>query len=241
MSAKSKYKVGDKVTIKGRDWYEKHKNDAGTVYMESTHFTNTFVGLMAKYCGKEAVITHVDDDLEDEYRIDIDNGDFLWSCYMFEEPIQEESIKDLFKSLSELNIWEDLEEYTQRRIQMLYQEGNDREKLVLEKLFGTERVCLVNTWRDFERLNPIYEWNPEGAYKNKLDVLKKIQLLIDKFFGGIPDGSSPVISRITRTGAIIEVMTNDDNYVPGILDFNWPSEAARFIKYNRDLVDMFYN
>lgn len=75
-----KYKVGDKVRIKSLEWYNENKN----AYMNVAHddYSNSFVRLMAAYCGMEANITEVEGS---HYILDVDNGDWWWQDFMFEE------------------------------------------------------------------------------------------------------------------------------------------------------------
>lgn len=74
-----KYKVGDKVRIKSLEWYEKHHDYRGRIYINSEAF---FSSCMVEYCGKEAIIKEVN---ETSYKIDIDNQFWNWSDGMFED------------------------------------------------------------------------------------------------------------------------------------------------------------
>lgn len=81
-----KYKVGDRVKIKSLNWYNYNKEHYNRVcggYLD-------FVSNMSEYCGKEATITEV---VNDYYRIDIDNKHWKWLDYMFEETMEERTIK----------------------------------------------------------------------------------------------------------------------------------------------------
>lgn len=60
----AKYKVGDKVRVKSRGWYEENKDKYGDVKCILFFFSS-----MAKYCGKTATITQINDN--GFYRIDI--------------------------------------------------------------------------------------------------------------------------------------------------------------------------
>lgn len=85
-----KHKVGDKVRIKSREWYEKNKNRAGDILCGGTFFVDD----MVCYCGNIATIASVDR----IYRLDIDNSEFEWSDEMFEdnEPqVSEILLKDI--------------------------------------------------------------------------------------------------------------------------------------------------
>ena len=43
-----KYKVGDKVRIKSKDWYEKNKDEGGYIKLSQRYFNED----MCMYCGK---------------------------------------------------------------------------------------------------------------------------------------------------------------------------------------------
>lgn len=75
-----KYKVGDKVRVKSKTWYQANTNGKG--YIDTNP---SFVPSMSEHCGKIATITHVDD--EGDYHIDIDPNDYFWSDEMFEETL----------------------------------------------------------------------------------------------------------------------------------------------------------
>ena len=77
-----KYKVGNIVQIKSLDWYKKNKDEDGWVKEERL---SSFVFNMSEYCGMKAKITAV---LYNYYFIDIDNGEWCWCDYMFEEGIR---------------------------------------------------------------------------------------------------------------------------------------------------------
>ena len=79
-----KHKVGDVVTIKSSEWYDKHKNKSGII---PKGFGN-FVSDMSKRCGKKAKIEEYfgeDDNDEERYLIDIDGGKWIWRDWMFED------------------------------------------------------------------------------------------------------------------------------------------------------------
>ena len=75
-----KYKVGDKVRIKSLEWYNERKNWLGHVAHDD--FYNTFVSSMSPYCGMTANITEVEGS---HYILDVDNGNWWWQDFMFEE------------------------------------------------------------------------------------------------------------------------------------------------------------
>lgn len=73
-------KVGDFVTIKPFDWYDKNKDAAGNIYKECY---NSFTPGMSKYCGEVAMITHV---IWGYYHINLDSSYYNWELYMFNLP-----------------------------------------------------------------------------------------------------------------------------------------------------------
>lgn len=52
-----KYKVGDKVKIKSREWYEEYKSQCGAIKCKGA----CFVPEMAQYCGRTATIIAIGD------------------------------------------------------------------------------------------------------------------------------------------------------------------------------------
>ena len=82
-----KFKVGDKVRIKSKDWYEKNRNFGRYIGLPLDDFNY----LMAKHCGEIATITEI---LEDSvYKIDIDKDNFNWTDKMFEEDFDFKQLK----------------------------------------------------------------------------------------------------------------------------------------------------
>ena len=73
-----KYKKGDKVKIRSRQWYYENTNGCGNIVMKP----QTFVKEMATLCGQTATITCVK---ERCYHIDIDAGCWSWTDDMFED------------------------------------------------------------------------------------------------------------------------------------------------------------
>lgn len=86
-----KHKVGDKVRIKSKEWYEKNKNRAGDILCGGMFF----VGDMDCYCGKIATITEANV----TYKIDIDDHEFSWTDEMFEDEAPHPS-EDLLKDIA---------------------------------------------------------------------------------------------------------------------------------------------
>lgn len=97
----AKYKVGDKVRVKSKEWYDKNKSTSGTVYTEGENFVDN----MAIYCGSVARVTSLHD--KDEYFIDIDNGEWIWHEDTLEDiPTTEQSTlyTDLANAINKLVI-----------------------------------------------------------------------------------------------------------------------------------------
>lgn len=79
-------KVGDKVRIKSRAWYEKWKDENGIVDVPYT-----FVEKMSMYCGKIMTIRSV----FSGFYLQEDDGAYTWSSDMFEEVYPQESSKEV--------------------------------------------------------------------------------------------------------------------------------------------------
>ena len=86
-----KHKVGDKVRIKSKEWYEKNKNRAGDILCGGTFF----IEAMERYCGETATITSIDK----TYNINIDDNEFSWTDEMFEDEAPHPS-EDLLKDIA---------------------------------------------------------------------------------------------------------------------------------------------
>lgn len=105
-----KYKVGDRVKIKSREWYEENKI-GDSIDLGGRRFNK----YMASYCGREAIITDVSEGWEKGYRyaIDIDNGEYSWDDDMIEclvldnaekTQISEQLIKDIAEVIKSHNL-----------------------------------------------------------------------------------------------------------------------------------------
>lgn len=75
-----KRKIGDKVRIRSKEWYEQNKNEHGLI----TETQPNFVSSMSRYCGRIATIIEIDED--GDYKIDLDPN-YYWSDKMFEETL----------------------------------------------------------------------------------------------------------------------------------------------------------
>ena len=121
-----KHKVGDKVRIKSREWYEKNKNISGEIFCGGT----LFISAMHRYCGNVATIISVGG----IYRLDIDNTKFGWSDEMFEndEPqVSETLLKDIANVIKSHNMG----------VSISAQDG----KLIIEPLKVDEDDLPINT------------------------------------------------------------------------------------------------
>lgn len=85
-----KYKVGDKVRIKSLDWYNKNKNEHGSVNCPPY----TFLAIMCHCCGKIYTINSVDN-FAKKYTMTEDGGHFDWTDEMI-EGIAEEKYQPKF-------------------------------------------------------------------------------------------------------------------------------------------------
>jgi len=78
-----KYKVGDKVRIRSKEWIDAQpKSEDGAIELE----TNDIVPRMFEYAGKTATITKINEVLCN-YKLDIDDGHWSWTDEMFERII----------------------------------------------------------------------------------------------------------------------------------------------------------
>lgn len=83
-------KVGDKVEIKSREWYEKWKNSGGDVPV-SYYFTKS----MAKHCGRVLTVKEVKLGSQGWlFKLEEDENGKNWSLEMFEEVYPQESSKE---------------------------------------------------------------------------------------------------------------------------------------------------
>lgn len=82
-------KVGDKVKIKSREWYEKWKKQTGSVPV-----LYSFTEAMAKHCGRVLTVKEVSFGSRDRrFRLEEDEKGKSWSLEMFEEVYPQESSK----------------------------------------------------------------------------------------------------------------------------------------------------
>lgn len=74
-----KYKVGDRVVIKGENWYNSKKDATGTVNTSR----ECFVSDMAIYCGKTLTISSCND-IDGDYAMEEDHENWAWVDEMIE-------------------------------------------------------------------------------------------------------------------------------------------------------------
>lgn len=86
-----KYKAGDKVRVKSRDWYEANKDSDGDVNCGRWCFLSD----MIEYCGQELTIISVGSTY---YYLDEENC-FIWTDEMLEDIVEE---SDILKAAEEL-------------------------------------------------------------------------------------------------------------------------------------------
>lgn len=122
-----KYKVGDEVRIKSLDWYNSNKRGYDIRVSDESL---DFVAYMSKYCGKKATITKV---CGNYYHINIDNGDWKWCDYMFEENIEKRIIKI---SLNKAREW--------------YKAGGDLKEVALQAFTKEELELSFENIKTFE-------------------------------------------------------------------------------------------
>lgn len=82
-------KVGDRVKIKSREWYEKWKDEYGSIRMDTT--SCYFISYMAYWCGKVLTVRDVAGEGGSK-RWMLDECSYFWTPEFFEEvyPVQEQ-------------------------------------------------------------------------------------------------------------------------------------------------------
>ena len=86
-----KYKVGDKVRIKSLDWYNENRNILGNVDCGDALMTFEKI----RFCGKIVTISSISD-VTDRYKIEEDNGLWIWTDEMIEGLVEDEINFDSF-------------------------------------------------------------------------------------------------------------------------------------------------
>lgn len=99
-----KYKVGDKVRIKSKEWWDAQpKNENGNV-----EIIDYFTRAMSEYCGRTATIEVL---LKGKYLLDVENQTYPWTDEMFDDSytpeksiLSEEMIKDIAEVVKKHNL-----------------------------------------------------------------------------------------------------------------------------------------
>lgn len=89
-----KYKVGDKVRVKSKEWYDENKDENGYVPV-----TNYFTKQMSKFCGKIVIIDEV---FNSFYRIKNDKDNWCLTDEMFEDGVVGQNGQRKFKCKDEV-------------------------------------------------------------------------------------------------------------------------------------------
>ena len=120
------YKVGDKVRIKNKEWYEDNCNRYGILECGDYEFFEP----MNEYCGEVVTITRVDDC----YRVNIDKGAFCWTDEMIEGLVEEEMSLDKAGQITDFE-YDGLVYTLPEGYQFVDENGNviNATKIVLEK------------------------------------------------------------------------------------------------------------
>ena len=85
----ARYKAGDPVIIKSKEWYEENKDEAGEINRDGA----AFVRSMAKYCGKSTTIAEVVSS-KGTYRLDIDGQRYNWSEFALQDFVGKYKVGD---------------------------------------------------------------------------------------------------------------------------------------------------
>lgn len=93
-------KVGDKVRVKSREWYEANKNKSGVVFTSVIGFTSS----MAQFCGRESEIVDIHPIWESWIYSLKDFPGVYFSQDMFEEPPKSDLYGILTHQRHELNL-----------------------------------------------------------------------------------------------------------------------------------------
>ena len=80
-----KYKIGDKIRVKSLEWYNKNKNEFGTVKCNGAYFQPP----MSKFCGNIFTIKKIDKDIKAYI---VEENHYYWDDYMFEGLVEEKEI-----------------------------------------------------------------------------------------------------------------------------------------------------
>jgi hypothetical protein len=89
------YRVGDRVQIKSRAWYERSRSEWGTVTSEKTPHCG-FIQSMRRWCGKQCRIRTVKSGGNRTYPYyELEEDDhYSWTDWMF-EPVKPSNVKEV--------------------------------------------------------------------------------------------------------------------------------------------------
>lgn len=76
-------KTGDTLTIRSKQWHDRHKNEEGEVNCIGCCYV--FDAEMSQWCGKKVKFVELEPGETDIILIDITGDDFGWEGWMFEE------------------------------------------------------------------------------------------------------------------------------------------------------------
>ena len=98
------YKVGQRVKIKSLDWYDENKDILGNIECGDALMNIK----KSQFCGKIVTISSISD-VTDTYKIEEDNGQYIWTDDMIEQgeehvyEITEDFLKNIARSLLSRN------------------------------------------------------------------------------------------------------------------------------------------
>lgn len=214
-----KYKVGDKVRVKSLDWYNSNKEYydnrvcGGNLY---------FVNNMTKYCGKEATIIEV---INDFYHIDLDNKYWKWSDYMFEENMEERTIK---VSLDKAREW--------------YKVGGDLKEVALQAYSEKElKDKFPKTWRDCCDLIDCWDYVTNNSVPkglgNSVDAFRKLLICREIYRRGWKPDWTDYSHKYGITYLNGKVNKEIIMHSAHVLSFKSAEVRNEFLKNYRDLIE----
>lgn len=174
---KMKYKVGDRVRIKSKAWYEDNKDDD---FGEITTVEPVFVSGMSKYCGRIATIVKICKG--NAYYIDIDSGRYYWSDEMFEETLYLPGDKVKMKSREWFEENKNEAGVIEREIAYI-------NNVVAEDILGeivTIKNCTSSGYQIKEHAYRIYDDWTEGLAGNSWNEIKTNLECIETIVPGSP-------------------------------------------------------
>ena len=231
-----KYKEGDKVHIRSKEWYDNNKSYYGDIECGSRMFYRE----MSYWCGRVVTIKNVNDGY---YRIVEDGTAFIWTDEMFEGLVEEERVSNV-NSITRDRVdklvckideelpsgnpyeWECPEGY-----QFKDENGNviNTTKIVLEK----KKPKYPKTYEECYQITGLSKTSDIYGYKNGLLFeFQKLLIARDAYWKiagdemGLgkpwePDGN-PVYAITRNDGCIVEIETGGNDEV-----FEFPTQEMR--------------